>query len=288
MPPVKVNDVLSVGKSVDHGGSVGRDSKIRDRKSEIDSVVSASPLGQEEEYWKTRQILDHAWVKKTVAELRLCSERMVNRVFILGNLGPKSGKQRGEFSMKIIQHELQQHIHDVPIHYIHDPNSVEFKEKKANDELADNCIYVVENLNFQPHEFGYVEPEVKAPKKVEEVKDETPKEDNSRPLSKGNVKPPPPDKGDKNKKEDSKPVLSDAGKEEELKDVEEAADAEPAPELFNSHTIHQYKKNLGNLGTIYVNDAPLASLTNSNSVSEIKCPQKVMGMKMTEEMRNIA
>ena len=138
--------------------------------------------------------------------------------------------------MKIIQHELQQHIHDVPIHYIHDPNSEEFKEKKANDELADNCIYVVENLNFQPHEFGYVEPEIKPPSPVEEVKEEPPKEDNSRPLSKGNAKP-GDKKGDK-KQDDSKPVLSETGKEEEKEEIQETVVEEPEEELFNSHTIH--------------------------------------------------
>ena len=57
---------------------------------------------------------------------------------------------------------------------------------------------------------------------------------------------------------------------------------------FTSHSIHQFKKNLGSLGEIYINDAPLASLTNSNTTSDIKCQKKVMGMKMTEEMRNIA
>jgi 3-phosphoglycerate kinase len=106
-------------------------------------------------------------------------ERMVNRVFILGNLGEKSGKIKGEDSMKIIQHELQQHIHDVPIHYLHDPNSDEFKEKKSMDELADNCIYVVENLNFHPHEFGYVEPDTKPPPPEENTAQDPPKEENS-------------------------------------------------------------------------------------------------------------
>ena len=33
-------------------------------------------------------------------------ERMANRVFILGNLGEKAGKIKGENSMKIIQHKL--------------------------------------------------------------------------------------------------------------------------------------------------------------------------------------
>ncbi len=45
---------------------------------------------------------------------------------------------------------------------------------------------------------------------------------------------------------------------------------------------------MGQLGEIYVNDAPLASLSNSNTVNDISCKQKVMGMKMTEGLRNIA
>ena len=69
---------------------------------------------------------------------------------------------------------------------------------------------------------------------------------------------------------------------------EEVVEEEPQEEPFNSSTIHQFKKNLGSLGDIYINDAPLASLTNSNTVSEVSCSKKVMGMKMTEEMRNIA
>ena len=75
---------------------------------------------------------------------------------------------------------------------------------------------MVENLNFQPHEFGYVEPEIKPPAPVEETKEEPPKED-TRPLSKGNPKP-GDKKGDK-KNEDSKPVLSETGKEEEKEEI---------------------------------------------------------------------
>lgn len=42
------------------------------------------------------------------------------------------------------------------------------------------------------------------------------------------------------------------------------------------------------MGDIYVNDAPLASLTTSNTVNEIQCKQKVMGLKMTESLRSIS
>ena len=37
-----------------------------------------------------------------------------------------------------------------------------------------------------------------------------------------------------------------------------------------------------------MNDAPLACLTTSNSVAEIKTGRKVMGIKMTEEVRKLA
>jgi hypothetical protein len=45
---------------------------------------------------------------------------------------------------------------------------------------------------------------------------------------------------------------------------------------------------LGKYGDIYVNDAPLMTLTNSNSIAEISCKKKVMGIRMTEEIRKLA
>ena len=42
------------------------------------------------------------------------------------------------------------------------------------------------------------------------------------------------------------------------------------------------------MGTVMVNEAPLASLTTSNSVPEVKCAQNVMGLKMTEDVRKLA
>jgi hypothetical protein len=46
--------------------------------------------------------LDHTWVKRVVAELRMFMEKMVNRVFVIGNLGERDGKIMGQNSMKII------------------------------------------------------------------------------------------------------------------------------------------------------------------------------------------
>ena len=62
-----------------------------------------------------------------------------------------------------------------------------------------------------------------------------------------------------------------------------------AEEYFDTKTTYKYLSNLGKqLGTLYVNDAPLSCLSTSNSVAEIKCSRKVMGVKMTEEVRKLA
>jgi hypothetical protein len=52
-------------------------------------------------------------------------------------------------------------------------------------------------------------------------------------------------------------------------------------EYFDYKTIHRYKELLGRYGDIYINDAPLMALTNSNSIAELKCKKKVMGIWMT-------
>jgi hypothetical protein len=104
--PQKFNDAVSGIKSQDHPISLGRVSKAETKKSDLESVQSVSPLGDQEDWWKVRQIIDHTWVKSVVAELRNCMERMCNRVFVIGNLGDKHGKIKGENSMKIIQSEL--------------------------------------------------------------------------------------------------------------------------------------------------------------------------------------
>lgn len=55
----------------------------------------------------------------------------------------------------------------------------DFQERKAMDEFADNCIYVVENLNFNPEEFGTYEPkeESEANKGKDQGKHEDAKEE---------------------------------------------------------------------------------------------------------------
>lgn len=74
---------------------------------------------------------------------------------------------------------------------------------------------------------------------------------------------------------------------EQQKIKEEAEKKKRELEYFDYKTIHKYKELLGRYGEIYVNDAPMMTLTNSNSISEIKCKKRVMGVRMTEELRKI-
>lgn len=52
------------------------------------------------------------------------------------------------------------------------PDSVikDFEQRKENEEYPESSTYVLENLNFKPDEFGYVEPEKppEEPKPTEE------------------------------------------------------------------------------------------------------------------------
>ena len=48
------------------------------------------------------------------------------------------------------------------------------------EELKENCVYVLENLNFLPDEHSYVEPWVETQEKtIEEVKKTEPNEEDS-------------------------------------------------------------------------------------------------------------
>jgi hypothetical protein len=58
--------------------------------------------------------------------------------------------------------------------FVPDCQLKDFKQKFENEEFPENTIFLMENLNFKPDEFGYVEPEVKVVE--EEVKEEVKEE----------------------------------------------------------------------------------------------------------------
>lgn len=82
--------------------------------------------------------------------------------------------------------------------------------------------------------------------------------------------------------------MSEEEKAELQRQKEEAERIKKEMEYFDYKTIHKYKEILGKYGDIYVNDAPNMTLTSSNSIAEIKCKKKVMGQRMTAELRKVA
>ena len=81
--------------------------------------------------------------------------------------------------------------------------------------------------------------------------------------------------------------MSEEERLEQQRKKEEAERIKRELEYFDYKTIYKYKESLGKYGDIFVNDAPLMTLTNCNSIAEIKCRKKVMGVRMTEELRKL-
>jgi len=172
---------------------------------------------------------------------------------------------------------------------------------QQQEELKENCIYLMENLNFRPDEHAYVETWVdpddhkKEEPKVEEEEVKTGKDGKKieeKKMSAADKKLAEKAAELKAKEEevdeDTKRIQLE--KEAEIAQAkEEAKQARMREEHFDAKTTFDYLDKLGkNFGQIYVNDAPLACLTTSNSVAEIKCDRKVMGLQMTSIVRKLA
>ena len=94
-----------------------------------------------------------------------------------------------------------------------------FEQRKENEEFPESTIYVLENLNYKPEEFAYVE---KEKPKVEEKKaeeDKKPEEEVKAPAGKGPAGKAPAAKDKKKAEEEAK---KKAEEEAALKRLEES------------------------------------------------------------------
>ena len=192
----------------------------------------------------------------------------------------------------------------------------DFEHRKENEEFPESTIFMLENLNFKPDEYGYVEPDkpLEEPKPSEEeakrqAEEEKAKEAAAIAGAKGGKAAPakaaPADKKKaeeeakkkaeeeaaalkKQLEEQSRNRMSDEERLEYQRQKEEAERKKREMEYFDLKTIQKYKEQLGKYGEIYVCDAPLATLSASNSIAEIRCPRKVMGVRITEELRKLS
>lgn len=114
-----------------------------------------------DEPWRKRDILDHTLIKRAANELKyLQQERGANRLWVLGNLADRTGRVKPENSMRIVHNALSKHIgSDQSVVFVEDAVIKDFEGKKENEVFPEQTTFVLENLNFKPDEFGYVEPE---------------------------------------------------------------------------------------------------------------------------------
>lgn len=83
---------------------------------------------------------------------------MANRLFVLSNLADKSGRVRPENSLRILHTSLVKHLPEQPLIFLDDPLIPDFAQQRENDAFPEQSTFLLENLNFQPDEYGYVEP----------------------------------------------------------------------------------------------------------------------------------
>jgi hypothetical protein len=77
----------------------------------------------------------------------------------MGNLADRAGRVKPENSLRIVHHALSKQLPDQPLVFVEDAVIPDFEVKKESEAFPEQTTFVLENLNFKPDEFGYVEPE---------------------------------------------------------------------------------------------------------------------------------
>lgn len=242
-----------------------------------------------------RQIIDSTKIKKCLPMVKYMIENLATRTFIVANLADKSGKYKPQNTMRFVWNALAGKI-DQPLHF-QDAYEVEHDSEG---------LFMLENLNFNPEEWGFVEPEP-APKpehpEGEGDADAEPEPADDKNKGKANPKDKKAEEAKKKAEEEAKKAAEEAKKQKELElkkaaeegleqsHVEGEGEGEVEPEpipVITYREIEAFKSKLSSLADIYVNDALDASLTHSNTVADLRIPVKVMGIRMTEEIRKLA
>jgi len=205
-------------------------------------------------------------------------------------------------SMQIISEELKANLIEPQIMFVPDCIIPNFDSLIENEQLPEGNCFILENLNFKPQEHGYVEPEKPKEDPLKKQKEEEAKRLEEEAKAAASKKPPSKMTAAEKKKEEelkkkleeeeAKRRLENTLTEEQKAEIERQREEEERlryeREYFDFRTIHEFKETLGHYGYIYVFDAPDASLGTSNTVAEIKCANKIMGLRVTKELRSLA
>jgi 3-phosphoglycerate kinase len=221
---------------------------------------------------KSRQVQDATLIKKSLSTIKYCTDRLANRIFLIGNLGEKTGRYKPENSLRVVYNILTKKL-EQQIVFMDDCIIPNYEQRVENEEIPEGCIIMLENLNFRPEEFGIMEP---VPEEKKVIEQEGADEEGS--VANRSIAKDEPVEGEAEAEGEEKDITVDKTREEKDHKKED-------PTGFKA--IDNFRRYFTKYSEIYINDGLEASLTHSNTVAEIKCPTKVMGLRMTEEVRKL-
>ncbi len=99
-----------------------------------------------------RYVTDPKLLLNAVKTIRYCQDHLAKSVILVGNLGPRSGEYREEFTLAPIAEYLQEEL-DQNIVFMEDIAVNDFEDRL--EELPENSIIIMENTAFSPGEYGY-------------------------------------------------------------------------------------------------------------------------------------
>lgn len=102
--------------------------------------------------------IDFFQIKDTILQsMNFMFDNRAKSIILLTDFGPKNGVFNPEFSMKYFYDFLiKDNLVDNPIYFVNDLEELsDFDSKLENEVFKENCLIIMENLNFFPEEVGY-------------------------------------------------------------------------------------------------------------------------------------
>jgi len=107
---------------------------------------------------KQLKAIDFPHVKDTILQsMSFMFDNRAKSIILLCDFGPKTGVFNADFSMKYFyEFLLKENFLDNPIYFINDLEDLsDFDYKLENEVFKENCLIIVENLNFFTEEAGF-------------------------------------------------------------------------------------------------------------------------------------
>ena len=145
-------------KSIKNEGLEGKNIILR-VDIEKYTVIYEETLEEDEKVSKKQiKYIEFPSVKDTILQsMNFMFDNRAKSIILLSDFGPKTGIYNADFSMKYLyDYLLRENLLDQPIYFISDLEEIsDFDSKLENEIFKENCLIIVENLNFFPEEVGF-------------------------------------------------------------------------------------------------------------------------------------